>query len=78
MARARTWIRVAAAPWNTLGEADMRVRLIAFAALVFVVLAGVVAWALNASTVNQWLAVHTLGINVLIIVFNRVELPMRL
>lgn len=37
----------------------MRVRLIVLVALVFAVLAGVVAWVLNAPTVNHWLAVHT-------------------
>jgi hypothetical protein len=37
----------------------MRVRLIVLAALVFAVLAGVVAWVLNGPSVNHWLAVHT-------------------
>jgi hypothetical protein len=42
-----------------LDEADMRVRLIVLVTLVFAVLAGVVAWALNAPPVNHWLAVRT-------------------
>jgi hypothetical protein len=42
-----------------LDEADMRVRLIVLVTLVFAVLAGVVAWVLNAPSVNDWLAVHT-------------------
>jgi hypothetical protein len=43
----------------TSGEDKMRARLIVLAALVFAILAGVVAWVLNASSVNHWLAVHT-------------------
>src|SRR5262245_37380821 len=39
--------------------ADMGVRPIVVVALVFAVLAGVVAWVLNARSVNHWLAVHT-------------------
>ena len=58
MARAQTWIREATPPWLTLGTADVRVRLIVFAALVFAVLAGVVAWVLNAPAFNDWLRVH--------------------
>jgi hypothetical protein len=42
-----------------LDEADMRVRPIVLVAAVFAVLAGVVAWVLNARSVNHWLAVHT-------------------
>jgi hypothetical protein len=42
-----------------LDEADMRVRPIVLVAAVFTVLAGVVAWVLNARSVNHWLAVHT-------------------
>ena len=41
----------------------MRVRLIVFVTLVFAVLAGVVAWVLNAPSVNHWLAVHTGTVN---------------
>lgn len=37
----------------------MRVRLIVLVTLVFAVLAEVVAWVLNAPSVNHWLAVHT-------------------
>jgi hypothetical protein len=37
----------------------VRVRLLAVAAIVFAVLAGIVAWVLNAPSVNRWLAVHT-------------------
>jgi len=43
----------------TLGEAEMRTRLFVLAALVFAISAGVVAWVLNAPSVNHWLAVHT-------------------
>ena len=37
----------------------MRARLMALLAAVFAILAGVVAWVLNARSVNHWLAVHT-------------------
>jgi hypothetical protein len=37
----------------------MRARLFVLVALVFAILAGVMAWVLNAPTVNHWLAVHT-------------------
>ena len=37
----------------------MRVRLIVLVTFVFAAMAGVVAWVLNASSVNHWLAVHT-------------------
>jgi hypothetical protein len=58
MARAQTWIREATPPWRTLGTDVVRARLIVFAALVFAVLAGVVAWVLNAPAFNTWLRVH--------------------
>jgi hypothetical protein len=41
-----------------LGAADVRARLIVFAALVFAVVAGVLAWMLNATAFNNWLRVH--------------------
>lgn len=37
----------------------MRVRLIVLVTFVFAVMAGSVAWVLNAPSVNHWLAVHT-------------------
>jgi hypothetical protein len=37
----------------------MKARLFVLAALVFAILAGVVAWVLSAPSVNHWLAVHT-------------------
>ena len=37
----------------------MKARLVILAALVFAIVAGVVAWVLNAPSVNHWLAVHT-------------------
>jgi hypothetical protein len=58
MARAQTWIREATPPRPTLGADVVRARLIVFAALVFAVLAGVVAWLLNAPAFNTWLRVH--------------------
>ena len=58
MAKARIWIRAATRPRPTLDAADVRARLIVFAALVFAVLAGVLAWVLNAHVFNNWLRVH--------------------
>jgi hypothetical protein len=58
MARAQAWIRPATPPRPTLGAADVRVRLIVFAAFVFAVLAGVLAWVLNAPAFDNWLRVH--------------------
>ena len=37
----------------------MRARTLVLVALVFAIMAGVVAWVLNARSVNYWLAVHT-------------------
>jgi hypothetical protein len=37
----------------------MRARLLVLAAIVFAIVAGVVAWVLNSPSVNHWLAVHT-------------------
>jgi hypothetical protein len=59
MARAQTWIRRATPSRPTLGRAAVRVRLIVLAALVFAVLAGVLAWVLNAAAFNNWLRVRT-------------------